>query len=66
MGIERFLAFGWRDPLARSVRHYKIALLIVHQIGFHNLIEHLFMHSRIENRDHRFDPSIEIARHQIG
>ena len=31
-----------------------------------NLIENLFMHSRIEDRAQRLDPAVEVARHHVG
>ena len=41
-------------------------LLIVQHIGHHDLIENLFMNSRVDDRRHDFDTTIEITRHQIS
>ena len=65
MRIEWLFAFSRHDPLARPVWQHPEALLVVHQVRFHDLIEHVLMHSRIEERNERLDPSIEIALHEV-
>ena len=64
--VERLLALGRRYPDARTVGQYPKALLVVHQIGFHDLIEHVLVHGRIAQRHQRLDAAIEVALHQIG
>ena len=41
------------------------ALLVVHQVGLHNLIEDVFVNRRVQQRDQRLDTPIEIARHEV-
>ena len=66
MRVERLFARHGGDPLARAVRHDPEALLVVHEIGFHDLIEHMLMHGRVEQGDQRLDPPVEVALHQVG
>ena len=65
MSVERLLAFGQRNPYARAVGQHPKALLVVHQVGFHDLIEHMLMHCGIEQRNEGLDTSIEIALHEV-
>src|SRR6516162_3577630 len=65
MGIERRLVWPGFDTLARPLRSEAPALLIVAQIGDHDLLEDLLVHGRVVDRQHRFDSAVEIARHQI-
>ena len=51
---------------ARTVRQDPVALLIVDQIGDHDLTEDLLMHGRIEDRQQGLDSAVEIARHEVG
>src|SRR6516164_4916846 len=55
--VERLLPARGRDSLARAVRQYAKALLIIHQVGLHNLVEHVFVNGRIEQRNERLDAS---------
>src|SRR5579872_3971793 len=43
MGVERLFARSRRHSFARAVGQYPIALLIVHEVGDHNLVENLLM-----------------------
>ena len=65
MGVERLFARGGLDSFARAVGQYPIALLIVHQVGDHDLVQDLLMHSCVLDRRQRLDAAVEIARHQI-
>src|SRR6185437_17110165 len=64
--VEGFLPLSGNNSLARTVWQNSEALLVVHQIGLHDLIEDMFVNGRIEQRNQRLDASIEIARHEVG
>src|SRR5664279_273788 len=64
--IKRLFVFGRLYAPARTIRQDPVALLIVEQIGDHDLTENLLMHGRIENRQHCLDSAVEIARHEVG
>src|SRR5208283_4663499 len=49
----------------RAVRENAVALLIVEQIGDHDLIQHLLMHGWVSDRQQRFDAPVEVSRHEI-
>ena len=66
MRIERLFPFGGDNSLARAVRQDPKTLLVIHQIGLHDLIEHVFVNRRVEQRNERLDASIQIALHEIG
>src|SRR6202022_199880 len=66
MRIERLFVFRRFYARARTVRQDLVALLIIDQIGDHDLIKDLLMHGRIENRQQRLDSPVEIALHQVG
>ena len=66
MRIKRLFVFRRFYARARTVRQDPVALLIIDQIGDHDLIKDLLMHGRIENRQQRFDSPVEIALHQVG
>ena len=66
MRVERLFPFRGSDSLARPVRQDPKALLVVHQVGFHDLIEHVLMNGGIEQRNERLDAPIKIALHEIG
>ena len=57
---------GRLDALRRAVRQQLPALLVVLEICDHDLVEHLLMHGRIEDRAQRLDAAVEIARHHVG
>ena len=42
------------------------ALLVVLEIGDHDLVEHLLVHGRVEDRAQHLDAAVEIARHHVG
>src|SRR5689334_18159878 len=48
MGVEWFLALGGCDPTARAVRQHGPALLVVEQVGQHDLVENLLMNRRVD------------------
>jgi hypothetical protein len=66
MRVERFFPFRRRDARARPVWQDLVALLIVDQIGNHDLTEDLFVDGWIENRQQDLYPAVEIALHEIG
>src|SRR5258707_10191177 len=61
--VERLFARRDLDTGRRAVRQQRPALLVVLEIGDHDLIEHLLMDGGIEDRAQRFDAPLEIARH---
>src|SRR6478735_3888440 len=61
MGVEMFLALGGDYALARSVGQDPVGLLVVDQIGDHDLVENLLVDGRIEDRQHDLDAAVEIA-----
>ena len=54
------------DARRRTITAELPALLVVLEIGDHDLVEHLFVHRRIEDRAQHFDATVEIARHHVG
>jgi len=66
MRIEWLFLFRQSDARARSVRQYLIALLVIDQIGYHDLTEDLLVDGWIENRKKSLYSSVEIARHEVG
>src|SRR5215470_390537 len=66
VGIERLLAGGGLYAHRGAVWQEPPALLVVLEIGDHDLAEHLLVHGRIENRAQHFDAAVEVARHQVG
>src|SRR5262245_56770096 len=51
--VEGFFADRRFDPDRRAVVQQLPALLVIHQVGNHDLIQNLFVHSRIEDRAQR-------------
>src|SRR5262245_38443904 len=66
VGVERLLARRARYAHGGAIGQDLPALLVVLEIGDHDLIEHLLMDGRIEDRAHDLDPPVEVARHQVG
>src|SRR3954465_9694161 len=58
--IERFLTWAGNDAPAPTRGKNGPALLVVKQVRQHDLVEHLLMHSRIEDGQQRFDPPVEV------
>ena len=58
--------FCRHDPLRAAVRQDPPALLVVGEVGDHDLVEHLLVHGRIEDRHDRLDAPVEVARHHVG
>src|SRR4030095_9766429 len=66
MGVEGFLARG-RFYAIRSAVGQKIpALFVILEISHHDLIEHLLVHGRIEDRAQDLDPAVKISGHNDG
>src|SRR5947209_6885681 len=66
MGIERLLTGCGLYARRGAVRQELPALLIVLEIGHHDLVEHLLVHGRIEHRAQHLDATVEVARHEVG
>src|SRR5437660_10808509 len=66
VGIERLLAGGGLYAHRGPVWQELPALLVVLEVGDHDLAEHLLVHGRIENRAQHLDPAVEVTRHQVG
>src|SRR5687767_6596128 len=66
LGVERLLAPGRFDTAGRAVGQEGPALLVVHEVGGHDLLEHLLVHRGIEDRAQRLDAAVEVARHHVG
>src|SRR6202158_4232052 len=64
VGIERLLAGCGLYARRGAVRQELPALLVVLEIGHHDLVEHLLVHGRIEHRAQHLDAAIEVARHE--
>ena len=58
--------FLTHDAFRTAVRQDRPALLVVGKVGDHDLAENLLVHRRIEDRHHRLDPPVEVARHHVG
>ena len=50
------------EPSGKSCQLCSLSL----KIRDHDLVEHLLMHGRIEDRAQRLDAAVEIARHHVG
>src|SRR3954471_9479310 len=50
VGVERLLAFGRLYAMRGAVRQQFPALLIVLEVGHHDLLKHLLVHGGIEDR----------------
>src|SRR5260221_7748186 len=66
VGIEGLLPFRGFYAIRGAVGQEFPALLIILEIGHHNLLEHLLVHGRVEDRAKHLDPAVEIARHHVG
>src|SRR5258708_38231649 len=66
MGVEWLFARRGLDTHRGAVGQEIPALLIVLEIRRHDLVDHLLVHGRIENRAQNFDAAVEVARHQVG
>ena len=66
MRVEGFLAGGNFNACRRTVGKKLPALLVILEIGDHDLVQDLLVDGGIENRTEYFDPAVEIAGHQIG
>src|SRR5271154_7549907 len=66
MSVELFLVRAGLDARRSTIGKELPALLIVLEVGHHDLIEHLLVNRRIDDRAENFDATIEVARHQIG
>src|SRR6516164_8100112 len=49
-----------------AVRQELPALLVVLEVGDHDLVEHLLVHGRVDDRAQNFDAAIQVARHHVG
>src|SRR6266550_3961371 len=66
MGVEWLIARRGLDTHRGAVGQELPALLIILEICRHDLVDHLLVHGRIENRAQHFDAAVEIARHHVG
>src|SRR5271167_3988906 len=64
--IERLFAGRDLDARRGAVGQEGPALLVVLEVGDHDLIEHLLMDGGVEDRAQRLDAALEIARHHVG
>src|SRR6476469_4755308 len=60
VGVERLFARCRLYARGCAVGQEAPALFVVVEIGDHDLVEHLLVHRRIEDRAQRFDPAVEI------
>src|SRR5580692_6595431 len=66
MSVELFFARRGLDAARRTISEKLPALLVVLQIRYHDLIEHLLVHGGIEDRAQRLDAAVEVTRHHVG
>src|SRR2546423_12014566 len=66
VGIEGLLARCRLYARRGAVRQDLPALLVVLEIGHHDLVEDLLVDGGIENRAQHFDAAVEVPRHEIG
>src|SRR5262245_61459706 len=66
VGVEWLFARRGLDTRGGAVRQEVPTLLVILEIRDHDLVEHLLMDGRIENRAQRLDSPVEIARHHVG
>src|SRR4051812_25717693 len=65
VGVEWLFARRGLDTHRGAVRQELPALLVVLEICRHDLVDHLLVHGRIENRAQHFDAAVEVARHHV-
>src|SRR5260370_4916541 len=61
MGIERLLTGCGLYARRGAVRQELPALLVVLEIGHHDLAEHLLVHGRMQHREDDLDQRVELA-----
>src|SRR4051812_48802379 len=66
MGIERLLARRDDHVVRTAVREHPPALLVVGEVGNHDLIDDLLVDRRVEDRYDRLDAAVEVTRHHVG
>src|SRR5262249_55330328 len=66
LGGEGFLALRRFYSIWGAVGQKFPALFIILEVGDHDLIEHLLVHGRVEDRTEHLDATVEIARHHVG
>src|SRR3974390_2624641 len=66
VGIERLFAQPGLYARRTAIRQEIPALLVVLEIGNHDLPEHLLVHGGVENGAQHLYPAVEIARHHVG
>src|SRR5262249_40859771 len=66
VSIERLLAGCGLYARRGAVRQELPALLIVLEIGHHDLVEHLLVHGHIEHGAEHLDATVEGAGHEVG
>src|SRR5258708_3202968 len=66
VGIEGLLPLRAFYAIRGAVGQEFPALLVILEIGHHDLLEHLLVHGRIENRAKHLHAAVEIARHHVG
>src|SRR5262245_63440616 len=58
VGVEGFFARGRLYARGTAIRQELPALLVVLEIGHHNLTKNLFVHRRLDNRTKHLDPEV--------
>src|ERR1700756_5692154 len=66
VSVEGFFARLRLYARGAAVRQDLPALLVILEIGHHDLPEHLLVHGGIEDRAQRLDAAVKIARHHVG
>src|SRR5918997_4822106 len=59
LGVERLFARRRLYAHRRAIRQELPALLVVLEVGEHDLVEHLLVHRRVENRAQSLDPAVQ-------
>src|SRR5690606_11203817 len=66
MRVECLFAGLERHPLPGAVGLQRPALLIVPEVGDHDLVKHLLMDGLVEYWHQRLDPVVQVPWHQVG
>src|SRR5262245_14592392 len=65
MRIKRFLAGARPDAFGGAIGQDAPALLIIFQVGNHDLVEDLLVYRRVGNRHHDLNATVQVARHHV-
>ena len=66
MRVKWLLVTCGYEPFARTGGKDCPALLVIEQIGQHNLVQNLLMNRRVEDWKQNFHPAVKVSSHQVS